>query len=55
MKKWSDKLKWSDYMCLPNETCTVGDVNGDGRADAIAFVKDSKPEPDKNGIWVTLS
>ena len=30
---------WSDYMCVGNEQCGVGDVTGDGKADAVAFAK----------------
>jgi hypothetical protein len=47
--------RWADVMCLANETCTVGDVNRDGRADAIAFVKDTDSGPKANDVWVALS
>lgn len=29
--------KWQDYFCTLDEICEVGDVNGDGKADIIAF------------------
>ena len=29
--------KWHDSFCLNDEICKVGDVNGDGKADVVAF------------------
>jgi len=29
--------QWSNSFCLANEICAMGDVNGDGRADLVAF------------------
>src|SRR5262249_50240189 len=33
----------SPYFCQSNETCEVGDVDGDGRADIIAFTRGTNP------------
>ncbi len=30
---------WSDFMCIGNEQCALGDVTGDGKVDAVAFAK----------------
>jgi hypothetical protein len=43
--------KWHDYFCIDNETCTLADVNGDGRADAVAFTRN----PTAAHVWVALS
>jgi hypothetical protein len=49
-------VKWSESMCWPGESCTVGDVNGDGRVDAIAFVQGSGTDPAlQKKTWVALS
>lgn len=46
--------KWADYFCTGNETCEVGDVNGDGDGDAVAFVKTNGGVGDSD-VWVGLS
>ncbi|HEY9526797.1 MAG TPA: VCBS repeat-containing protein [Anaerolineales bacterium] len=47
--------KWSDFFCQTNEVCTAADVNGDGKADLIAFVRDTQSEPSRHDVWVGLS
>ncbi|MER6434395.1 VCBS repeat-containing protein, partial [Streptomyces sp900105245] len=48
--------KAHDFMCVDEETCAVGDVNGDGKSDLISFVKSTRNvEPDKGDVWVALS
>jgi FG-GAP-like repeat len=46
--------KWNDYFCVNDERCAVGDVNGDGRADVIAF-QHRNPGTDRTGVYVGLS
>ncbi len=46
---------WVDIFCLGNEVCTTGDVNGDGKDDILAFVRDTQPNPGQGNVWVTLS
>lgn len=41
---------WSSYFCTSSETCDVGDFNGDGRADPIAFTRGAAHQ-----AWVGLS
>jgi hypothetical protein len=44
--------EWSGYFCVAGEACAVADVNGDGRADAIAF---NHSNNGGTGVWVGLS
>src|SRR5215210_7245007 len=46
---------WSHNFCLGGEVCTTGDVNGDGKADLITFVRDSRPGIDHAAVYVALS
>jgi hypothetical protein len=41
-------------FCLNSEACAVGDVNGDGRADLIAF-QHGRPGTPKTGVYFSLS
>ena len=34
---------WHSFFCVEEEDCNVGDVDGDRRADIVAFAKDNKP------------
>ena len=47
--------KWSDWMCIGQEVCAVGDFNRDGRDDVIAFVRDTQSGPGRGDVWVALS
>jgi hypothetical protein len=47
-------VKWSDYFCVGQEICKVGDVNGDGKADVIAFVRTNNGSNDSD-VYVALS
>ena len=40
--------EWSGFFCQQGETCAVGDVDGDGATDVVAFSSDSS-------AWVSLS
>ena len=42
--------KWSSLFCRSTETCAVGDVNYDNRADLIAFTRGTAKD-----VWVALS
>lgn len=44
---------WSPYMCPLEEACATADVDGDGRADAVAFTKNAPVNT--NEIWVARS
>ncbi|MEQ1502809.1 MAG: FG-GAP-like repeat-containing protein [Myxococcota bacterium] len=43
--------KWQDYFCTLNEFCAVGDVTGDGREDAVTFVRTNSGVTDSD-VWV---
>jgi hypothetical protein len=42
-------VKWSDSMCVAAQTCALGDVGGDGKADAVSF------DPGSGDVWVGVS
>lgn len=42
--------KWHDFFCANAETCRVGDVTGDGKADIIAFTNNSSGD-----VFVSVS
>ena len=44
---------WSPHMCPLDEVCATADVDGDHRADAVAFTKNAPVNPDD--IWVARS
>jgi hypothetical protein len=48
--KFGAAQRWSDFFCVGTETCLVGDVNGDRRADIVAAT--GNPNAD---IYVALS
>jgi hypothetical protein len=47
--------KWSDYMCVGQEVCTVGDFDGNGMDDAIAFVRGTQAGAGRGDVWVALA
>ncbi len=42
---------WSNFFCLDGEVCKVADVDGDGRADLVAFTHGTKG----NSVFVGIS
>ncbi|MER6434599.1 hypothetical protein ABT272_44705, partial [Streptomyces sp900105245] len=38
--------KWSERMCVEQETCTIGDVNGDRTSDALSLTKGAGRDAD---------
>jgi hypothetical protein len=52
--KFGDAQRWHDHFCVGSEVCRLRDVNGDGFADAVAFVRDSSSSF-AGDVWVALS
>ena len=49
-------VEWSSHMCLAGETCAMGDVNRNHKADAIAFTQGGSPGGGPPGsVFVALS
>ena len=49
-------VQWSSNMCLAGEFCAMGDVNHDGKADAIAFTQGGNPAGGPHSsVFVALS
>ncbi len=46
---------WHDHFCITNEICQVGDFNGDGKDDIVAFVRNAKGGEETGDVWVALS
>jgi hypothetical protein len=47
--------RWHGFFSLGGSVAALGDVNGDGRADAISFVRDAEAEPRRGDVDVALS
>lgn len=47
--------KVHDYFGLAGEIPLSGDFNGDGKADLVTFIRDTKAEPGKGDVYVGLS
>jgi hypothetical protein len=52
---FNEAEKWTDYTCVGQEVCSVGDFNGDGRDDIVAFVRSSQTGTAVGDAWVALS
>ncbi|NOK62758.1 MAG: trypsin-like serine protease [Chloroflexi bacterium AL-W] len=46
---------WNDFFCIGDETCDVGDFDGDGRDDIVAFVQSTKTGEEEGDVFVALS
>lgn len=47
--QFADRGVWNDGFCVTEQVCRLGDVNGDGRADLVAFT------PNTGLVWVSHS
>lgn len=46
---------WHEFFCIGGETCEVGDVTGDGRADIITFVGSTQPGDAAGDVFAAVS
>lgn len=46
---------WHNGFCADGLTCAVGDMNGDGKDDIVAFVKNASGSVSQNDVHVALS
>jgi hypothetical protein len=46
---------WQRLFCLEDEICRVGDVDGDGRTDGVAFVRGQDTGEGRGDVFVVLS
>jgi hypothetical protein len=48
-------VRWSDFFCIGNEVCGVGDFNGDGRTDAATFLRDTQAGAKRGEVDIALA
>jgi hypothetical protein len=48
-------VRWSEIMCVANEECALGDINGDRSADVVAFVKSTLTGVREGDVWAALA
>ncbi len=46
---------WHPFFCIGAETCALGDVNGDGRDDIVAFVGSTQPGDAAGDVFAAVS
>ena len=51
----NEPRKWHDHFCIRNEVCLLADVDGDGKDDLVAFVRDTQTDARRGDVWVSLS
>lgn len=45
---------WNPFFCVGDEVCQIGDFNGDGKADIVAFVRGGGTD-NRGNTWVAVS
>jgi hypothetical protein len=50
-----DASIWQRLFCLDDQICRVGDVDGDGRTDGVAFIRGESPGEKRGNVYVVLS
>jgi hypothetical protein len=49
------RFEWNDFFCIGDETCRIGDFDGDGFDDIITFVRGTQADEDRGDVYVALS
>jgi hypothetical protein len=49
------RLLWNDFFCIGDETCRVGNFDGDANDDILAYVRDTQQDEDRGDVYVALS
>jgi hypothetical protein len=52
---FEDSRLWHPYFCVGKEICAVDDVDGNGKADLITFVREVNKNSPAGWVWVALS
>lgn len=47
--------EWHQFFCVGNQICSIGDFDGDGDDDIVAFLGDNAPEADRGKVYVSVS
>ena len=50
-----EESKWHGWFCIREETCAVGDFNGDNQDDIITFVKETSTGSANGDVYVAFS
>jgi hypothetical protein len=50
-----DASIWQRLFCLDDQICRVGDVDGDGRTDGVAFIRGTESGEQRGNVYVVLS
>ena len=53
--RFEQPFPWHNSFCIGDATCSVGDFNGDGKADIASFTRSTKSDNEMGDVSVSLS